>query len=477
MIGVTFESRSLYQQFEDLVRRFSFAHSNNEPNWEKLRILHSWGGRDRQGLYQQIAISCGISPRNFLYGRSTYGRDRAFDGVCSEFLAATATYSLEPIFDAILIDEAQDLPASFFQIAYKMTRAPKRIIWAYDELQNLSEVGMSTVDELFGKNANEQANVQLVNSDNAPHQDIILPICYRNSPWALALAHGLGMGTSRAEGLVQSFDDPSQWIDVGYRLVDGDLQKGSAVTLERAPESYPNYFDELLQKDDAVQCHSFSDAEEQARWVAQEIKRNIDQDELEHDDILIVLPDAYTAQTQAARVLESLRNVQINGHLVGVTSNRDEVFKPNSVAIAHIFRSKGNEAPMVYILNSQDCVRGHEQITLRNTLFTAITRSKAWVRICGWGPQMDELRNEVESIQGSDYRLSFSIPTDDQLHNMRQIHRERTAGERARANEAESALRNFIEAMKRGDTSLEELPIELKTDLANYFAGHRGEPN
>ena len=90
---------------------------------------------------------------------------------------------------------------------------------------------------------------------------------------------------------------------------------------------------------------------------------------------------------------------------------------------------------------------------------------------------MDELRNEVESIQGSDYRLSFSIPTDDQLHNMRQIHRERTAGERARANEAESALRNFIEAMKRGDTSLEELPIELKTDLANYFAGHRGEPN
>ena len=277
--------------------------------------------------------------------------------------------SLEPIFDAILIDEAQDLPASFFQIAYKMTRAPKRIIWAYDELQNLSEVGMSTVDELFGKNANEQANVQLVNSDNAPHQDIILPICYRNSPWALALAHGLGMGTSRAEGLVQSFDDPSQWIDVGYRLVDGDLQKGSAVTLERAPESYPNYFDELLQKDDAVQCHSFSDAEEQARWVAQEIKRNIDQDELEHDDILIVLPDAYTAQTQAARVLESLRNVQINGHLVGVTSNRDEVFKPNSVAIAHIFRSKGNEAPMVYILNSQDCVRGHQQITLRNTLF------------------------------------------------------------------------------------------------------------
>ena len=478
-IGVTFASRSLYQQFEDLIRRFSFEHSNNEPNWEKLRILHSWGGRGRAGLYQQIAISCGLVPRNFLYGRSTYGRDRAFEGICSELLAATTTFSPEPIFDAILIDEAQDLPASFFQMVYKMTRDPKRIVWAYDELQNLSEIGMPTVDELFGTDTNGQPIVNLVNSDNAPQQDIILPICYRNTPWALALAHGLGLGTSRAEGLVQSFDDPSQWIDVGYRAVDGVLQKGTSVTLERAPHSYPSYFNEVLKKEDAVECQIFQDPEGQARWVAQQIKKNIEQDELEHDDILIVLPDAYTARTQAARVLESLRNVQIDGHLVGVTSNQDEMFKPNSVAIANIFRSKGNESPMVYILNSQDCVRGGRggQTALRNILFTAITRSKAWVRICGWGCQMKELLDEIDTIRGNDYRLNFRIPTDEQLHNMRQIHRERTAGEQARASEAESALRNFLDALRRGDTTLDELPMELKTELANYFASHQGDPD
>lgn len=470
IIGVTFASRSLYQQFEDLIRRFSFEHSNNEPNWENLRVLHAWGGSGREGLYQQIAVRCGVIPRNFLYGRSTYGRDRAFEGVCTELLAATASSTPDPIFDAVLVDEAQDLPPSFFQMVYKMTRDPKHIVWAYDELQNLSEVGVPTVEELFGKDASGQPLVTLVNSENAPHQDIVLPICYRNTPWALTLAHGLGLGTSRGEGLVQSFDDPSQWTDVGYRVVDGTLQKGSVVTLERAPDSFPSYFNEVLHKDDAIGCQVFSDTDEQARWVAKEIRRNIDQDELEPDDILIVLPDAYTSKTQAAPILDALRTVQIDGHLVGVTSNQDEMFIQNSVAIAHIYRSKGNECPIVYILNSQDCVGGRGLITLRNSLFTAITRSKAWVRICGWGTQMEELAAEIEAIRSNDFRLTFNVPTDEQLLKMRQIHRERSADERARANEAETALRNFLEAMRRGDTSLEDLPPELRTSLAGYFA-------
>ena len=475
-IAVTFSSQALYQQFEDLVRRFSFEHSNNEPNWENIRILHAWGGRGRAGLYQQIAINCGVIPRNYLYGRSMYGRDRALEGVCNEFLSATANMSKDPMFDAVLIDEAQDLPASFFQMVYKTVDDPKRIIWAYDELQQLSEMGMPTVADLFGKDHDGQPNVTLVNSENTPQQDIVLPICYRNTPWALTLAHGLGLGTARKDGLVQSFDDPSQWTDVGYRIVEGELQRGSPVTLERAPDSYPSYFNEVLDKDDAVETLVFADAEHQARWVAQSVKRNIEQDELEHDDILIVLPDAYTARSQAALVLEALNGNGINGHLVGVTSNQDEMFKPNSVAIAHIFRSKGNESPMVYILNSHHCVRGRGLSTLRSILFTAITRSKAWVRICGWGAAMNELQSEIESIKNNDYKLKFRIPTDEQLSEMRRIHRELTASEQARANEAETALRNFFEALKRGDTSIEELPMELKTDVANYFAKHLGGP-
>jgi superfamily I DNA and RNA helicase len=42
-IVVTFHSRSLYQQFTDLIRRFTFEHISDEPDWSKLRVMHSWG--------------------------------------------------------------------------------------------------------------------------------------------------------------------------------------------------------------------------------------------------------------------------------------------------------------------------------------------------------------------------------------------------------------------------------------------------
>ena len=469
VIAVTFWSRSLYQQFEDLVRRFSFEHMNDEPDWQQLRILHAWGGRGREGLYQQIAIHCGLTPRDFLYGRSRYGMDGAFEGICTELLSATASSSPEPIYDAVLVDEAQDLPISFFKMVHGMTRQPKRIIWAYDELQKLSESAVPTVEQQFGEDAQGEPILTIVNSENAPHQDIVLPICYRNTPWALTLAHGLGLGTAREEGLVQSFDDSSLWTDIGYAIVDGEFRKGSPVTLERSPNSYPGYFPDLLTQDDAVQNMSFADSEEQARWVANSIKGNLQHDDLEHDDILIVLPDAYTAKTEAAVVLKALDDLGIDGHLAGVTTSQDEIFQPESIAIANIYRSKGNESPMVYVLNAQHCVAPRRLATVRNILFTAITRSKAWVRICGWGPDMKLLSQEIDSIRSSNFRLKFRVPTDEELENIRQMHRELTGNERDRLRKAERELKAFIEALDRGEISMEDLPMQLKTSVARHF--------
>jgi superfamily I DNA and RNA helicase len=39
-IAVTFQSRSLYQQFRDLIRRFMFDQIEDEPDWENIQVLH-----------------------------------------------------------------------------------------------------------------------------------------------------------------------------------------------------------------------------------------------------------------------------------------------------------------------------------------------------------------------------------------------------------------------------------------------------
>jgi superfamily I DNA and RNA helicase len=268
-IAVTFWSQSLYQQFEDLIKRFSFAHMDDLPDPEQVAIVHAWGTRSRQGLYTRLADALGVQPVNFGMAERKYGRDRAFEGVCQELLAVAQTRVIEPIFDAILVDEAQDLPPSFFRLLYLFTKDPKRIVWAYDELQKLDEREMASLAELFGTTATGDPVVNITNREGEPRRDVVLPVCYRNTPWALATAHSIGFGIYRPDGLVQHFEDPQLWEDIGYQRDAGRLQLGSYVELERSSLSSPAYFVDLLRSDAAVVFRSdFADEPSQDQWVA-----------------------------------------------------------------------------------------------------------------------------------------------------------------------------------------------------------------
>jgi superfamily I DNA and RNA helicase len=466
-IALTFHSRALYQQIVDLVTRFTFEHSNDQPDETRLRIIHSWGSRNREGVYSMIADALGETPRDWVYARGKYGMDGAFQGVCRDLLAVAQARGkeIEPIFDAVLIDEAQDLPPEFFQLVYQFTASPKRIAWGYDELQKLSEAAMPDTDELFGTGSMGESLVSLDAAPGAPRRDIVLPICYRNTPWALATAHALGTGVYREGGLLQHPDDPGLWRDIGYNVVRGTLHPGAAVTLERSRDSYPSYFPELLARDDAVRWVRFTDEQAQDEWVAREIATNLAADELEPDDILVVIPDSYRAKSRAPRLIRALHRHNITGHLVGVDSSADEVFQPGSIAIAHIFRAKGNEAPMVYAIDAQYTGENFNAVTRRNILFTAITRSRAWVRITGWGERVDAIEREIRAVFDANFELSFTVPTAAELATIRHIHRDRPPEQEATIKKATLGLSAFLEAYERGEIELPDLPPVLRTRL------------
>lgn len=466
LIVLTFHSRSLYQQIDDLATRFTFEHSNDRPDIDRLRIVHSWGSRGRAGVYSMIADALGETPRDWAYARGKYGMDNAFQGVCQELLTiARAHGEVTPIFDAVLIDEAQDLPPEFFQLAYLFTKDPKRIVWGYDELQKLSEAVMPSTDELFGTGPGGEPLISLEAGTNDPRRDIVLPVCYRNTPWALATAHALGVGVYRDGGLIQHPDEPTLWRDIGYNVVHGQLVDGSPVTLERSRESYPRYFSDLLTATDAVVIQSFTDEPSQDGWVAAQILRNLTEDELEHDDILIVLPDTYRAKTRAPRLMAELGRLGIPSHLAGVNTSADEIFRQGSVALAHIYRAKGNEAPMVYAIDAQHAASEFNTLTRRNTLFTAITRSRAWVRVTGWGDQMEPITGEVADVMQNEFRLKFTIPSAEQLVRLRHIHRDRPEREEKAVRKATEGVEVFLAAIERGDMDIYDLPPALRTRL------------
>lgn len=466
-IALTFHTRALYQQFRDLVRRFCFEHKNDEPDWTKLRILHSWGSSRYPGIYSEVAAWNDLPVRDFGYAKSVYGADRAFGGVCDELLAAMKSKPpTEPSFDAILIDEAQDLPKSFFEICYFSAREPKRVVWAYDELQNLGSYSMAPPSELFGRNNRGEPYVpNLDEIEGTPRRDIVLPVCYRNTPWALTAAHSIGFGIYRQKGLVQFFDDAALWQEIGYRVEDGDLAPGSNVTLRRRENSYPSYFIDLLRPDDSVSWHAFDEYQEQIDWVASEIHKNLNEDELKHTDILVVIPDAIQAKNVAGQLTTALDKYEIQAHLAGVTSSVDWLYQEGSVAITSIYRAKGNEAAMVYVVNSEYAAEPFRSVRGRNVLFTAITRSRAWARICGCGPGMREIMDELDCVRANDYMLRFRVPTAEALESIRKIHRDMSTAEIAKRDTALKGVEPLLAMLESGELPTEALPDDFKKRL------------
>lgn len=473
-IVVTFYTRSLFQQYKDLITNFAYEFMNDAPNWEKLHILHAWGTITEEGLYSEIANEMKIEPKTYSNAKYLYGARNAFNGLCNELLDYSNTNrKIEPFYDVILIDEAQDMPASFFRLCYEATKHPKRIVFAYDELQNLNSNNMPTINEMFGVDSDNNPIVRLKNSKDESRQDIVLPICYRNTPWALTLAHSLGFGIYRKENLVQLFDDFSIWEDIGYKVVEGELEYGKKVKMERKENSFPKYFSDLLKPEEAIQVMSFNDLIEQYIWVASEISKNINEDELDPDDILVIFPEAYYAKNQYLDFKEYLLQYSINSILTGVSTDKSIFRVKDSITCSGIYRAKGNEAPMVYIVNSQYCAAGQEMITLRNILFTAITRSRAWVRICGISPDMNIIKEEAQKCIDNNYVLHFKIPTYDELERIRLINRDRTEKEKKSFSEAQKAIKHIIKLIDEGELDENNLP-ELNT-LKNIMNRYKKE--
>ena len=292
-IGVTFHTRALSQQMKSLIRRFYFEDYREDPDDSKLLVMHSFGSSTDVGTYSEICRAYGIIPRDFGYAKRTYGYNNAFAGICAELLRVVEA---EPkiIFDALLIDEAQDMPKEFLRLAYLCTR-DHRIVWAYDDLQNLGDYQMTSLKETFGTDATGGALVTLSNYPKKPRQDIILPRCYRNTPWALVTAHALGSGIYRNSTLVQHPDDPELWDDIGYEKISGNLQLGNQVELKRSADSSPKFFYDLMNADDAVSFYRYNDDREQYSKIAEMIIENVQRDELYPHDIAVVFPNAINA--------------------------------------------------------------------------------------------------------------------------------------------------------------------------------------
>ena len=476
-IAVTFHTRSLKDQFHELINNFSIEQTHEEPDWSNLHIIHAWGapgGESRNGIYFNFCQLHGVEFHDFNSAKHRFGSDKAFEKACEVALKAVAIP--QPIYDVILVDEAQDLSPPFLQLCYEMIKGDdKRLVYAYDELQNLSNQSLPPPEDIFGKHNDGQPRVSFAaQQPDKPKHDIILETCYRNSGPVLATAHALGFGIYRTPseqtgtGLIQMFDQHRLWEDVGYEVVQGDLADDQDVTLARSNKTSPEFLAEHSPTDDLIQFVRFDSTANQAAWLAEQIKRNLSDDELQPDDIIVINTDPLSTRNAVGPTREALHHMGIRSHLAGVNTSPDVFFDTgsDSVTFTGIFRAKGNEAGMVYILNAQDCYQSPGQLaTVRNRLFTAITRSKAWVRVLGVGGDMDRLIAEFEQIKKNGFRLKFRYPNAEQRKQLNIVNRDMSASDQRRRTNSTKQFASLLADLEAEKLFIEDLPKEQVNKL------------
>lgn len=485
-IAITFNTRSLKEQFRRLINTFVIEQSGEEPNWSNVLVLNAWGApgdADRSGVYYQFARAHEIEYVDFQSAKQKYGYDDAFSGVCGE--ALNNVKDEIDLFDVMLIDEAQDFHPAFFQMCYSLLSENKRLVYAYDELQSLTDTSLPAPEELFGKNADGTPKVKFsAPAAGQPQQDIILEKCYRNSRPLLAAAHALGFGIYRepdaktGTGLIQMFDQSRLWLDVGYKVMSGQLEDGQRVSLSRPQDTSPLFLENHSSVDDLIQFKQFEDKEQQAKWLADNIFKNINDEELNKDDIIVINPDPLTTRKEVGRPRRLLFEMGIGTHLAGVDVSPDVFFdKDNSsVAFTGIFRAKGNEAGMVYIMNADHCARSFGNLArVRNQLFTAMTRSKSWVRVLGVGNDMKILIDEFEKVRKSNFQLEFDYPTEEVRRTMNIINRDMTDAEKQAARASTIQINKLVDDVDAGKVLIEDLPEDVLERLrAMLNNGARG---
>lgn len=73
---------------------------------------------------------------------------------------------------------------------------------------------------------------------------------------------------------------------------------------------------------------------------------------------------------------------------------------------------------MVYLADAEYGCLQSEIVHARNMLFTAITRSRAWIRITGVGNAMELIEKEIIECKNRNYALEFDIMSEEEIREL-----------------------------------------------------------
>ncbi|MEM9272120.1 MAG: pentapeptide repeat-containing protein [Cyanobacteria bacterium P01_F01_bin.143] len=430
-IALVFFSRNLYEVITEQVNRWIQYFTNGKQQYDaqksSLKILHAWGSKNQPGFYSTI---CNLTRKRAIPVSETVSRkpNEALGEVCLHLLETTA---IPQVFDAILIDEAQDLLVEqwqyqdkqpFFWLAYQALRSvnpvhpqQKRLIWAYDEMQNLSSSIVPTAGELFGE---ELAHLVAGEHVNKIPKTINLTRCYRSPDRIVNIANAIAMGYLNSESILTGFNYEEEWQAIGYQ-VTGKLESNNQIILQYQAFNNANSIEELWP-DDIISFQVYNSHYQELIALANNIKYNLSQDNLLANDILVIpINSSKNGNFLVQQTANFLSKQGLSIFLPGSKSTNssdsgihdthtNKFWSPGSITIANSYRTKGQEAAVIYIIGLDNLAKDANNLALRNQLFIALTRTQGWGSLSGIGDY--DFYQELEQViaNGNKFEFIFS---------------------------------------------------------------------
>jgi superfamily I DNA and RNA helicase len=455
-IAFVFFTRSLYDQIEKLFQLWIYHFTNGEIEYKNLagsnlRVLHAWGARDRDGLYGEICKITGeakLTPGNT--GEQSPNRGLAY--ACRYLLDRTPNF--KPIFDALVIDEGQDLMTeadlkftaedgeekqSIYWLAYQSLKSvtedqpeQKRLIWAYDEAQTIHSTGavVPEAKEVFG---DKFSNILRGIYPGGIRKGYDMRRCYRTPGPILTVALALGFGLLRTEGVLRTERMRATDLDrIGFKVLNGDFRKvNTPITITRPRENSPNPVP-LLSNHPVIKFENYDSRKDELSALVEKIKYNLQEDKLNPSRKILIIalgyttPPLYNGNDLEREIANFLIDCGIDIYIPSALSlnnikpqwpnnNPDLFWFDGGITVSRIDRTKGNEADMVYVVGLDNIAKKESDTKLRNQLFVALTRSRGWVNISGIGnyPFYEEVNKVIAQGDTFTFTLNRVTPLQD----------------------------------------------------------------
>lgn len=431
----TFTTKSLYQHVKRLIQRFYREFHDDSTNLDRVKVMHSWGGRSNAGVYYEACQAFGHEFLTFPAAQSSNrGGMDPFEFACKKLLESV---DVKPLYDFVFVDEAQDYGIYFMRLCTKLARE-KQVCFGADIFQNIFQTKSPTAKEIFDD------GTEFI-------KDKFLEVCYRTPLAILVSAHALGLGVYGKQ--VQKIETVRYWKDLGYTVIsreDGDFEESEFVNVVRETRNSPTF-----SHDDTRELLSYNfecrDLDDELNRVAAAIENDIKGEGLLPEDILVICADDYHCGVYFNKLTKILSSRGIFTNNIHAEKISIYDFKVKGrVTLSTIHKAKGNEAYSVYIMGT-DFLCHNLNIRNRNLLFTAMTRTKGWLYISGIGIHTQQLKKEIESALNNVPNIKFNYPTAKEAQQIDQDiqHVEKTTTKDV--TELEAMLERFgsIENMQR----------------------------